>query len=318
MRDRLMRPLAAGCLCMLALALSGCSIKTMAINKLGDALSEGTSSFATDDDPELVARRGAVRAQDHREPDRAVPEAQGPADGRRQRFHAVRLRVRPAGGGLHRGPGPGPRDRACATAPRSCTCAPVDYGLRALEVQSRGSGARFRTDPDARAGEDHEEARAAALLDTAAAWGAAFAIDKADSSLSVDQVLIEKLMRRALALDEAWEMGSLHDFFITWEGGRSSVGGSLDKAKQHFDRALGAGQRPAGLALRHLAEVDVGRRPEQEGIPGAAERGPGRRRQQGARRSAWPTSSASGARRGCSRAWTSCSSRPPRPDAWTW
>ena len=59
MRDRLTRPCAAGGVCLLALALSGCSIKMMAINKLGDALSEGTSGFATDDDPELIAGSGA-------------------------------------------------------------------------------------------------------------------------------------------------------------------------------------------------------------------------------------------------------------------
>ena len=58
MRDRLTRPLLAGCACLLALTLSGCSIKMMAINKLGDALSEGTLSFATDEDPELIA--GAI------------------------------------------------------------------------------------------------------------------------------------------------------------------------------------------------------------------------------------------------------------------
>ncbi len=33
---------------------SGCSIKKLAINKLGDALSGSGSTFASDDDPELV------------------------------------------------------------------------------------------------------------------------------------------------------------------------------------------------------------------------------------------------------------------------
>ena len=43
-----------GLVCALAVALPGCSIKKMAINSLGSALAEGTSTFATDDDPELV------------------------------------------------------------------------------------------------------------------------------------------------------------------------------------------------------------------------------------------------------------------------
>ena len=38
---------------------SGCSVKKMAVNKLGNALAAGGSRFASDDDPELV--RAAVR-----------------------------------------------------------------------------------------------------------------------------------------------------------------------------------------------------------------------------------------------------------------
>src|SRR5882672_7464279 len=33
---------------------TGCSIKRMAVNKLGDALAAGGTTFASDDDPELV------------------------------------------------------------------------------------------------------------------------------------------------------------------------------------------------------------------------------------------------------------------------
>jgi len=39
---------------LLALALPACSIKKLAVNSLGNALAEGGSSYASDDDPELV------------------------------------------------------------------------------------------------------------------------------------------------------------------------------------------------------------------------------------------------------------------------
>ena len=39
----------------LLLALSGCSIKRMAMNEVGNALAGSGTSFASDDDPELVA-----------------------------------------------------------------------------------------------------------------------------------------------------------------------------------------------------------------------------------------------------------------------
>jgi predicted anti-sigma-YlaC factor YlaD len=56
---------------------------------------------------------------------------------------------------------------------------------------------------------------------------------------------MEKMLRRALALDETWELGSLHDFFISWEAGHASAGGSMDKAREHYRRAmdLAAGRR---------------------------------------------------------------------------
>ncbi len=38
----------------LALLLSGCSIRSMAVNKVGDALAETGTNFASDEDPELV------------------------------------------------------------------------------------------------------------------------------------------------------------------------------------------------------------------------------------------------------------------------
>jgi predicted anti-sigma-YlaC factor YlaD len=236
MRDRVMRPFAAGCLCLLALALSGCSIKTMAINKLGDALSEGTSSFATDDDPELIAGATPFALKTIESLIEQSPKHRGlltaAASGFTQYAYAF---VQMEADYIEA------QDLDRATAQRirakKLYLRARDYGLRSFEVEFPGFRDRLKSDPDAALAKTTKK-HVPQLYYTAASWGAAFAIDKADSSLSVDQSTIEKLMQRAIALDEAWEMGSLHDFFVTWEGGRSSIGGSLDKAKQHFDRAL--------------------------------------------------------------------------------
>src|SRR4051794_8903418 len=40
--------------CLLAGVLTGCSIKRVAVNQLGNALSAGGGTFASDDDPELI------------------------------------------------------------------------------------------------------------------------------------------------------------------------------------------------------------------------------------------------------------------------
>ncbi len=39
---------------LVAAVVPACSIRKMAVNKLGDALAETGSSFSSDDDPELV------------------------------------------------------------------------------------------------------------------------------------------------------------------------------------------------------------------------------------------------------------------------
>ncbi len=73
---------------------------------------------------------------------------------------------------------------------------------------------------------------------TAAAWAGAMALKINDSEVSADQPIVEALARRALALDPSWGKGSIHEFFVSWESGRSSIGGSKEKALEHYQEAL--------------------------------------------------------------------------------
>jgi predicted anti-sigma-YlaC factor YlaD len=84
------------------------------------------------------------------------------------------------------------------------------------------------------------------------------ALRKSDAALTADQGLAEALMKRALALDEGFELGSIHDFFISYEADRRSVGGSVERAREHFTRAvaLAKGRRAwPYLALAESASV---------------------------------------------------------------
>jgi len=46
-------------------------------------------------------------------------------------------------------------------------------------------------------------------------------------------------MRRALALDERYDDGAIHEYFIAYEGGRpEAMGGSVERARRHFARAM--------------------------------------------------------------------------------
>jgi predicted anti-sigma-YlaC factor YlaD len=113
----------------------------------------------------------------------------------------------------------------------------MGYGVRAIEVEFPGFLAQLRKEPDAALARMTPK-QVPQLYWTGASWAAAFALNKADSELSADQTLMEKIMQRALALDEAWGTGSIHDFFISWESGHAGAGGSYENARKHFERAV--------------------------------------------------------------------------------
>lgn len=72
-----------------------------------------------------------------------------------------------------------------------------------------------------------------------ASWIGAFATDPFDVELgqTIKYALI--LMKRALELDESFDNGAIHEFFILYYGTLPEVmGGSQKKAREHFRRAL--------------------------------------------------------------------------------
>jgi predicted anti-sigma-YlaC factor YlaD len=230
-------------LALLAAVTAGCSLKTMAINTVGNAMAESGSTYASDDDPELVAaavpfglktiegllaqapkHKGLLFAASSGFTQYAYAFVWQPADyiESKDLERSVELRARA----------------------KKLFIRARDYGLRGLEVSYPGFREGLKSSPDATLAK-LTKADVPLAYYTGAAWAAAFSIDVADADLATDQGTIERLMRRALALDEAWENGSLHDFFISWEAAHASSGGSYEAAKTHYERskALSAGKR---------------------------------------------------------------------------
>ena len=90
---------------------------------------------------------------------------------------------------------------------------------------------------------------------TAGASAAAISLAKDDPELSADLPVVEAMMRRALALDETYGLGAIHDFFLAYEGSRASVGGSVERAREHFARAMAIAQSKRVAPLVSLAET---------------------------------------------------------------
>jgi len=232
------RPALRAAVCSaLLLPLSGCSIRMMAINSLGNALSSGSAStFAGDDDPELIGDAVPFALKTMESLIEQSPRHRGlltaAASGFTQYGYAF---VQQEADFIEAQD----LDRATQMRARAkkLYLRAAAYGLRGLDVDLPGFRDRLATDPDAALA--HARNKQVPLLYwTGAAWAAALALDVNDAELSVRQTAIEKMMQRALALDETWERGSLHDFFIAWEAGHASAGGSMAKAREHFARSV--------------------------------------------------------------------------------
>jgi predicted anti-sigma-YlaC factor YlaD len=263
MKERFKRATLGGGLIVVALAVSGCSIKTMAVNTLGNALSEGTSGFAKDEDPELVRDAIPFALKTIESLIDQSPKHRGLLTAACSGFTQYGYAFVQAEADYVEAQD---LDRATAmrTRAKKLYLRAVEYGLRSLDVGSPGFPDRLRKDPDAALAKT-KKTDVPALYWTAAAWAAAFAIDKADSALSADQSLMEKMMRRALTLDESWELGSIHDFFISWDGAKASPTAPSAAAREHFDRAVALAKgRRASPYVSYAEVVSVGMQNKKE------------------------------------------------------
>ncbi len=217
--------------------VAGCSIKKMAVNKIGDALAGSGSTFASDDDPELVKAAvpfslkliESLLAESPRHPGLLLAACRGftqyayafvkeDADEMEDQdltaAEAMRVRTR----------------KLCLRA--------RGYGLRGLELRHPGLEKALRTDPKAAVVQLKKE-DVPFLFWTAASWGGAIAVAKDDPVLVSDQNIFAALIDRALVLDESYDQGAIHALLISFEMARSGAAGDpVARARRHFERAM--------------------------------------------------------------------------------
>jgi predicted anti-sigma-YlaC factor YlaD len=217
-------------------ALAGCtSVNRVAVNRLGDALAGGGAVFASDSDPELIrdAAPFSLKLMESllAENPRHAGLLAAAAAGFTQYGYAF---VQQDADRLEA------TDVAAATAlrirARGLYLRGRDHGLRGLEVAHPGFGAALRADPRA-AVATCTAADAPLLYWTAAAWAGAIAATKDDARLIADLPLVEALIDRALAVNEAFDAGAIHAFLITYEMSRSGPD-PAGRARTHFERAV--------------------------------------------------------------------------------
>lgn len=220
-----------------ALAFTGCSVKRVAVNKVGDALASGGTTFSSDDDPELVKQAVPfslklmesllAESPDHKglllatssgftqygyafvqqDADEIEAEDFATAEAMRNRARRLYLRAR-------------------------------NYGLRGLEAAHPGFTNALAANSQQVVAKLKKK-DVPQLYWTAAAWGAAISLSKDDPATLAEIPQMEALIDRALQLDESWGDGAIHGFLINYEMSRQGIPGpAADRARKHFERAV--------------------------------------------------------------------------------
>jgi predicted anti-sigma-YlaC factor YlaD len=253
------------CALVLLLFLAcGCSIRKVAINKIGDALAHSGTTFASDNDPELVKEaipfslkliesllaesprhRGLLLAASSGFTEYAYAFVKEAADETEPQNFALSSEMRARARGLFL------RAR--------------DYGLRGLETRHQGFTAALNKDPQ-NAVKAAKAPDVPLLYWTAASWGLAITLSKNEPALIVDQPSVEALVDRALELNESFDQGAIHTFLISYEPVRQGAPGDpYERSRKHFNRAmeLSAGFQ-AGPLISLAESVSVARQDRRE------------------------------------------------------
>jgi predicted anti-sigma-YlaC factor YlaD len=223
---------------------AGCaSFHHYAANRMGDALAGSGSSYASDDDPELIRGAAPFSLKLIESLLQQTPRHTGlltaAAGGFTQYAYAFVQQDADELEGHDVEAAFALRARA-----RGLYLRGRDYGLRALDSRHPGFGSALRDAPqDAVA--TLAAADAPALYWTAVAWAASISLSKDSSAALADLPRVELLVTRLQQLDADFDHGALDTFLISYTMGRPGVRDPSATARDYFERAvrLSGGQR---------------------------------------------------------------------------
>jgi predicted anti-sigma-YlaC factor YlaD len=204
-------------LCLALLATQACSVRTYALNTLGDAIAGGGDTYASDGDVELVGAATPFGLKTIESLLAEVPEHHGLLLAAARGFtqYAYVYVQTPAELLMERDVRAGYAQLARA---RALYIRARDYGLRGL-----------RQDQD----------DVALLYWTGVAWAAAISLSKDDPAMLAGLPEVDRLIRRAQSLDVDFDHGTLHAFLVGYEMSRPNAPADAERlARAHFARAV--------------------------------------------------------------------------------
>ena len=111
------------------------------------------------------------------------------------------------------------------------------YCERAMEVRFPGIMQKLPADPVGALAKA-EKKDVPLLYWMAASWGSAIALGVDRPDLVIDMPTVRALAERAIALDETWSRGTLHEMFVSLDSLPPALGGNPERARMHFTKAV--------------------------------------------------------------------------------
>ena len=228
--------LALALLAALIAGATSCSIKKMAVSSIANSLTSGPDVFSSDEDPQLVREAIPFGLKTMESLLEVVPRHRGLLLSLCRGFTQYGVAFVESDAdeveSLDYAKASTIRDRALKLFLRA-----RNYGLRGLELNHRGITQRLQLMPDSAAREVTVK-ELPMLYWTAAAWGSAINLGKDRAELLADLGAVRGLMERGLKLNEGYDGGAFHEAMIILEALPEAMGGSAERARQHFQRAV--------------------------------------------------------------------------------
>ena len=235
---------------------TACSPATMGMNRMASALSATAAAYGRDDDPEFV-RSGApstlkmvemmLDTQSRRTPACCSPHA---VASRSIPTHFCRSTARSSPPPMRARVGRTPRAGGRMYWPGTSGTASASSGRAGRPCARRSSATRRaclpRFRPQRRLTCRHSSG-------PAAAWAGELSIASQSAAADRRGGHVRALFTRALALDEGWGDGTIHEAMIAVEGLPAIVGGSPVRAREHFERAVALSGGQSAFAYVTLA-----------------------------------------------------------------
>jgi predicted anti-sigma-YlaC factor YlaD len=241
------------------LVTGGCSIRRYAVNTIGDVLASEGSLYESDDDIVLIGEalpfslklvEGLLAESPHHR-GLLLSAARGFVLYSYAYVHYEAEQL--ARDDVHRA-------RALRARARRLYLRAVRYALRALAQAYPGFAEQLSAQPHIavqRIGMDAPDQDVPFLYWTAAALGLAISVSKNEPTMLARLPEVEALLDRALALQEDWNAGALHEFKITWVAARGAPG-DREGLRRHYERALTLSQgRRASVYVVYAEAVAI-------------------------------------------------------------